>query len=128
MVSYQGSKMSKSKGNLVFVHELINQGVSPMVIRTLLMINRWNQDWEYDSSVLKKADDIYKIIVQNLKGKYINQDDQHRVVNLMLENLNTPKILDFLMELKPQEQSENDLLIDLFLDSLIGLKLESSSK
>jgi hypothetical protein len=32
------------------------------------------------------------------------------------------------MELKPQEQSENDLLIDLFLDSLIGLKLESSSK
>jgi L-cysteine:1D-myo-inositol 2-amino-2-deoxy-alpha-D-glucopyranoside ligase len=128
MVSYQGSKMSKSKGNLVFVHELINQGVSPMVIRTLLMINQWNQDWEYDSSVLKKADDIYKLIVQNLKGKYINQDDQHRVVNLMLENVNTPKILDFLMELKPQEQSENDLLIDLFLDSLIGLKLESISK
>jgi L-cysteine:1D-myo-inositol 2-amino-2-deoxy-alpha-D-glucopyranoside ligase len=128
MVSYQGSKMSKSKGNLVFVHELINQGVSPMVIRTLLMINQWNQDWEYDSSVLKKADDIYKLIVQNLKGKYIHQDDQHRVVNLMLENLNTPKILDFLMELKPQEQSENDLLIDLFLDSLIGLKLESISK
>jgi L-cysteine:1D-myo-inositol 2-amino-2-deoxy-alpha-D-glucopyranoside ligase len=128
MVSYQGSKMSKSKGNLVFVHELISQGVSPMVIRTLLMINQWNQDWEYDSSVLKKADDIYKLIVQNLKGKYINQDDQHRVVNLMLENVNTPKILDFLMELKPQEQSENDLLIDLFLDSLIGLKLESISK
>jgi L-cysteine:1D-myo-inositol 2-amino-2-deoxy-alpha-D-glucopyranoside ligase len=128
MVSYQGSKMSKSKGNLVFVHELINQGVSPMVIRTLLMINQWNQDWEYDSSVLKKANDIYKLIVQNLKGKYINQDDQHRVVNLMLENVNTPKILDFLMELKPQEQSENDLLIDLFLDSLIGLKLESFSK
>jgi hypothetical protein len=46
----------------------------------------------------------------------------------MLENVNTPKILDFLMELKPQEQSENDLLIDLFLDSLIGLKLESISK
>jgi hypothetical protein len=36
--------------------------------------------------------------------------------------------LDFLMELKPQGQSENDLLIDLFLDSLIGLKLESISK
>ncbi len=120
--------MSKSKGNLVFVHELISQGVSPMVIRTLLMINQWNQDWEYDSSVLKKADDIYKLIVQNLKGKFINQADQHRVVNLMLENLNTPKILDFLMELKPQEQSENDLLIDLFLESLMGLKLESISK
>lgn len=128
MVSYQGSKMSKSKGNLVFVHELIDQGVSPMVIRTLLMINQWNQDWEYDSSVLTKADDIYKQIVENLKGKYINQDDQHRVINLMLENLNTPRILDFLMELKPQEQSENVLLIDLFLDSLLGLKLESISK
>jgi L-cysteine:1D-myo-inositol 2-amino-2-deoxy-alpha-D-glucopyranoside ligase len=37
MVSYQGEKMSKSLGNLVFVSRLLADGVDPMAIRMALL-------------------------------------------------------------------------------------------
>src|ERR1035438_2357802 len=37
MVSYQGEKMSKSLGNLVFVNRLLADGVDPMAVRMALL-------------------------------------------------------------------------------------------
>src|SRR5699024_12102003 len=37
LVSYQGHKMSKSRGNLVFVSRLLDSGVSPNVLRLALL-------------------------------------------------------------------------------------------
>jgi L-cysteine:1D-myo-inositol 2-amino-2-deoxy-alpha-D-glucopyranoside ligase len=37
MIGLDGEKMSKSRGNLVFVSKLLQQGVSPMVIRCALI-------------------------------------------------------------------------------------------
>ena len=47
MVGYQGEKMSKSKGNLVLVSKLREQGVDPMVIRTVLLSNHYRSDWNF---------------------------------------------------------------------------------
>jgi L-cysteine:1D-myo-inositol 2-amino-2-deoxy-alpha-D-glucopyranoside ligase len=56
MVSYQGHKMSKSLGNLVFVNRLLAGGVDPMAIRMALLAHHYRSDWEWADAVLADAD------------------------------------------------------------------------
>jgi L-cysteine:1D-myo-inositol 2-amino-2-deoxy-alpha-D-glucopyranoside ligase len=52
MVGYQGEKMSKSRGNLVFVSRLRASGVDPMAIRLALLAHEPGSDWEwYDDEI-----------------------------------------------------------------------------
>jgi L-cysteine:1D-myo-inositol 2-amino-2-deoxy-alpha-D-glucopyranoside ligase len=55
MVAYQGEKMSKSKGNLVFVSRLREEGVDPMAIRLVLLAQHYRSDWEYAAELLLEA-------------------------------------------------------------------------
>jgi L-cysteine:1D-myo-inositol 2-amino-2-deoxy-alpha-D-glucopyranoside ligase len=55
MVSYQGAKMSKSLGNLVFVSGLRAAGVDPMAIRLALLAHHYRSDWEWTDAVLAEA-------------------------------------------------------------------------
>ncbi len=52
MVSYQGEKMSKSLGNLVFVSRLRADGVDPMAIRLTLLAHHYRSDWEWTDAEL----------------------------------------------------------------------------
>jgi len=56
MVSYQGHKMSKSRGNLVFVNRLVAGGVDPMAIRMVVLAHHYRSDWEWTEAVLADAD------------------------------------------------------------------------
>ncbi len=47
LVAYQGEKMSKSLGNLVFVGKLRAAGVDPMAIRLALLAHHYRSDWEW---------------------------------------------------------------------------------
>jgi L-cysteine:1D-myo-inositol 2-amino-2-deoxy-alpha-D-glucopyranoside ligase len=55
MVSYQGHKMSKSLGNLVFVNRLLAGGVDAMAIRMVLLAHHYRSDWEWTDAVLADA-------------------------------------------------------------------------
>ena len=55
MVSYQGAKMSKSLGNLVFVSRLRAAGIDPMAIRLALLAHHYRSDWEWTDEVLAQA-------------------------------------------------------------------------
>ena len=55
MVSYQGRKMSKSLGNLVFVNRLLAGGVDAMAIRMALLAHHYRSDWEWTDAVLADA-------------------------------------------------------------------------
>ncbi|GAA3823424.1 cysteine--1-D-myo-inosityl 2-amino-2-deoxy-alpha-D-glucopyranoside ligase [Cellulomonas soli] len=55
MVAYQGSKMSKSLGNLVLVSRLRAQGVDPMAIRLAVLAHRYRDDWEWTDAGLLQA-------------------------------------------------------------------------
>ena len=57
MVAYDGEKMSKSKGNLVFVSALRNSDVDPMAIRLVLLRHHFRSDWEWLDSELWDAVD-----------------------------------------------------------------------
>ncbi len=55
MVGFEGSKMSKSKGNLVLVSRLREDGVDPMAIRLVLLAHHYAEDWEYTDDQLERA-------------------------------------------------------------------------
>ena len=59
MVAYDGEKMSKSRGNLVFVSALRNSDVDPMAIRLALLRHHYRADWEWtDEQLWDAVDDV----------------------------------------------------------------------
>ncbi len=52
MVGFGGEKMSKSKGNLVLVSALRNDGVDPMALRLALLAHHYRSDWEWTDGAL----------------------------------------------------------------------------
>ncbi|MBX6167573.1 MAG: cysteine--1-D-myo-inosityl 2-amino-2-deoxy-alpha-D-glucopyranoside ligase [Thermobispora bispora] len=55
MVAYEGEKMSKSRGNLVFVSELRREA-DPMAIRLALLARHYRSDWEWTPDRLTEAE------------------------------------------------------------------------
>jgi L-cysteine:1D-myo-inositol 2-amino-2-deoxy-alpha-D-glucopyranoside ligase len=55
MVGLDGEKMSKSKGNLVFVSTLRASGVDPMAIRLALLAHHYREDWDWTDELLVSA-------------------------------------------------------------------------
>jgi L-cysteine:1D-myo-inositol 2-amino-2-deoxy-alpha-D-glucopyranoside ligase len=56
MVGLDGEKMSKSKGNLVFVSRLRAAGTDPMAIRLALLAHHYRGDWEWSPADLTAAE------------------------------------------------------------------------
>jgi L-cysteine:1D-myo-inositol 2-amino-2-deoxy-alpha-D-glucopyranoside ligase len=54
MVRYQGEKMSKSLGNLVFPRDLFRDH-EPAAVRLALLAHHWRSAWEWDPAELKEA-------------------------------------------------------------------------
>ena len=57
MVGLDGEKMSKSKGNLVFVSSLRASGVDPMAIRLALLAHHYRDDWDWTDELLISGQD-----------------------------------------------------------------------
>ncbi len=55
LVSYQGHKMSKSRGNLVFVSKLLDGGADPSAIRLGLLAHHYRAEWEWHDADLATA-------------------------------------------------------------------------
>ncbi len=56
MVGLGGEKMSKSLGNLVFVHDLLEQDRDPSAIRLALLSHSYRRAWEWTDSLLEEAE------------------------------------------------------------------------
>jgi len=54
MVGYQGAKMSKSLGNLVFVRDLLKTG-EPVAIRLAVLAHHYRSDWEWHDDLITQA-------------------------------------------------------------------------
>lgn len=57
LVQLDGEKMSKSRGNLVFVSQLLADGHDPMAIRLALLAHHYRGDWDWTDAGLAEATD-----------------------------------------------------------------------
>ena len=57
MVGLDGQKMSKSRGNLVFVSRLRAEGRDPNAIRLALLTHHYRADWEWTPQQLHRAEE-----------------------------------------------------------------------
>lgn len=129
MIGLDGEKMSKSKGNLIFVSKLIQEGVDPMVIRWALLSGHYQQDREWSRQLLERAKDEV-VLVRSALSRSETADASSLVNNLikdLSENLNTPKalskIVDWSLESNKIATSNHSGLVSRTIDSLLGLAL-----
>jgi L-cysteine:1D-myo-inositol 2-amino-2-deoxy-alpha-D-glucopyranoside ligase len=57
MVGLDGEKMSKSKGNLVFVSSLRRDGLDPRLVRLAVLDHHYRDDWDWTGDDLDRARD-----------------------------------------------------------------------
>ena len=57
MIGLDGEKMSKSRGNLVFVSKLRGEGVDPMAIRLALLSGHYRTDRAWTADLLSAAEE-----------------------------------------------------------------------
>jgi L-cysteine:1D-myo-inositol 2-amino-2-deoxy-alpha-D-glucopyranoside ligase len=57
MVRLDGEKMSKSRGNLVFVSALLTAGHDPMAVRLAILAHHYHGDWDWTDAGLAAAHD-----------------------------------------------------------------------
>ena len=129
MIGLDGEKMSKSKGNLIFVSKLIQEGVDPMVIRWALLSGHYQQDREWSTQLLQRAKDEV-MLVRSALSRSETADASSLVNNLIIDlsdNLNTPKalskIVDWSLESNKIATSNHSGLVSRAIDSLLGLAL-----
>jgi L-cysteine:1D-myo-inositol 2-amino-2-deoxy-alpha-D-glucopyranoside ligase len=95
MVGLDGEKMSKSRGNLVFVSKLRESGADPMAIRLALLAHHYRDDWEWTDDLLAVAEERLRRWRQAVRlGTGLNADDVLvRMRSALAEDLDAPTAL-----------------------------------
>jgi L-cysteine:1D-myo-inositol 2-amino-2-deoxy-alpha-D-glucopyranoside ligase len=129
MIGLDGEKMSKSKGNLVFVSRLVAAGTDPMAIRIALMSDHYRHDRMWSQGLLEKAESQLAHIREAVEASNAAPTDIviHKIIEALSDDLNTPKVLSILTDwssatLNGATGGTTSELRDA-LDSLLGLLL-----
>lgn len=96
MVAYQGQKMSKSLGNLVFVSRLTAEGVDPAAIRLVLLAHHYRSDWEWTAELLERAQQRLVSYRRAADGAVPRPDLVAALRAALREDLDTPRALEVL--------------------------------
>ena len=129
MIGLDGEKMSKSKGNLVFVSKLIAAGRDPMAIRWALMKDHYRQDRMWTDELLVAAESeliaLRSCLAQDDVAPTI--DLTEKIVDALSDDLNTKGVISVLNTWVERTQAgdtggDAQSLVRA-LDALLGIKL-----
>ena len=129
MIGLDGEKMSKSKGNLVFVSRLVASGVDPMAIRWALMSDHYRSDRMWSDSILHKAQDELAQLKDalNKNTSAPTEDLIKSIVSAISDDLDTPLVLSHLNAwaalTREGSHGGNSEELRKILDALLGLQL-----
>ena len=129
MIGLDGEKMSKSKGNLVFVSKLVADGRDPMAIRWALMKKHYRTDRMWTEELLIEAENEIGALRKALDQKEVapSQDLIQNIVEALAQDLNTPLVIEMVNAWVDQTNAggtagDAQSLITT-LDALLGIKL-----
>jgi len=129
MISLDGEKMSKSKGNLVFVSKLIESGVDPMSLRWALLRGHYQKDRAWSTQLLDKSSIEVNLIRSALAQSEVaeTKDVINSLIQDLSNNLDTPAALERLINWANSSKSNPSVnqsgLMARAIDSLLGLAL-----
>ena len=129
MIGLDGEKMSKSKGNLVFVSKLLSAGVDPMAIRWALLQGHYQKDREWSENLLSESE-IQVATVRRALAQSEVSDSKELIAGIIADlsnNLDTPSALKRLLLWSEQSINAGSInqsgLVSRSIDSLLGLAL-----
>ncbi|MBY4402421.1 cysteine--1-D-myo-inosityl 2-amino-2-deoxy-alpha-D-glucopyranoside ligase [Rhodococcus fascians] len=98
MIGLDGEKMSKSRGNLVFVSRLRAENVDPAAVRLGLLAGHYRQDRPWSDEVLERAHTRLALWrrAAALESAASADDVVNRLRQHLADDLDTPKALDAL--------------------------------
>ena len=129
MVGLDGEKMSKSKGNLVFVSKLLKEGIDPMTLRHALLSERYSEDRMWSQETLQQSEE--RVVRLRSALSRIECAPTDGVIQLIAQSiaddLNTPIALDLLDKWAADSlvgQSGGSVgELSRFIDNALGLAL-----
>ena len=128
MIGLDGEKMSKSKGNLVFVSKLVASGRDPMAIRWALMKSHYRTDRMWTEDLLLQAEMEIEALRSALSKTEVAKTEQliQDIIDLLADDLDTPRIIesvnDWVKRSYSGEHGGDSVALSEALDSLLGLK------
>lgn len=126
LVSYQGHKMSKSRGNLVLVSKLLDAGADPSAIRLGLLAHHYRAEWEWFDADLEVATRRLEAWRQGLRRESAEPAVSTAVLlqlrQALANDLDTPVMLATLDAALDRGVDDPELIADAVL-ALLGVQL-----
>ena len=129
MVGLDGEKMSKSKGNLVLVSNLLKSGYHAMLIRFALLNEHFATDRMWRDTTIQEAQNRVDLIRSALSRNEVapTSDTISKIAKALSNNLDTPtalKALDnWVKETESGATGGSVGELSRFLDTMLGLAL-----
>ena len=129
MIGLDGEKMSKSKGNLVFVSKLRQEGVSAALIRIALFADRYSTDRMWSRELVDDANKLLARLLSALSRQEVAPTFEvvQEIVNAISDDLNTPKVFELLnswcLKTEEGEVGGSPGEISRALDTYLGITL-----
>lgn len=122
MIALDGVKMSKSLGNLVFVHKLTEAGHDPSAIRLAVFAGHYRTDRDFSDRILDEAEARLARWRENL-AKDVDKDEALATVATLREaladDLDTPRALSLL----DATSGDHDRIVATAVDGLLGVHI-----
>ena len=111
MIRFDGDKMSKSLGNILYINDLVKK-YDGEVLRLLLLSTHYRQPLNWSEKALKQAqktlDRLYRILHKYNDVDHIEINPPAEIINSLCDDLNTPGALGQLNILVNKLQSVDD--------------------
>ena len=127
LIGLNGEKMSKSKGNLVFVSTLLTTGVDPMVIRYSLLKSHYSEDRMWSDELLAEGEaDVLRIRQALSRNEVAPTEEKIKgIISAIGKDLNTPGAIEQIMMWVTDTESDqtggSTGEMSRALDSILGL-------
>ncbi|MBU1046544.1 cysteine--tRNA ligase [Patescibacteria group bacterium] len=127
-----GTKMSKSLGNVVYVDDVIKKGFNPLSLRYFFMQAHYRSKQNFTWKALESAQTGYERLLNSLSGLgekkgNVSEDFMNQFKEKLSDDFGLPQALALISEvLKSDLANEDKLATILDFDKVLGLDLEKN--
>ena len=124
---FQGRKMSKSAGNVVLIHDIVDRGLDPLALRLVFLENRYRSQMDLTWETISAANETlrkWRALVS--KSPSATPLSNTQIAQALSEDLDTPKVVQIIRSIAKDVTLSDEMKAGYFLfaDQVLGLDLE----